>query len=177
MLGWPDLQGVDLDAAPNRPRNVGAHRRERTAPQTDGKSLRRSRLCRRNPQRALKPIAAGSENAESTTWPPGGASAATSAINCALGAKSKIAAFSEGRSICPVADDNDGLLHQEAQGRLRGGLAVRGADAREDPVVAGAPARQRAIGGDRHPCRRQAAITFDWSGRDGTRSGCRPMVR
>src|SRR5262249_32757899 len=47
-------------------------------------------------------------------------------------------------------DDQDARLHQEAQAHLRGGLAVRLADARQPLVPAHAAAAPRAIGHARH---------------------------
>src|SRR5208282_725831 len=47
-------------------------------------------------------------------------------------------------------NDDNVLLHQKAQRDLRGALAVRGADARQHPVVAGAAAGDRTVGDDGH---------------------------
>src|SRR5208282_820540 len=47
-------------------------------------------------------------------------------------------------------NDDNVLLHQKAQRNLRCALAMRGADAGQHPVVAGAAARDRAVGDDGH---------------------------
>ena len=70
---------------------------------------------------------------------------AISAISASVSAKSKIAKFSDKPlDLAGARDDGDALLHQPAQAHLRGGLAVRLADAREHRVVLGA--LPRAIG-------------------------------
>src|SRR5262245_26636152 len=58
--------------------------------------------------------------------------------------------FREPLQLAGARDDDDLLLHQEAQAHLRRALAMPRADARQHRAVLGIAARNRAIGHDRH---------------------------